>query len=190
LSSCNFVKCIIEQTRVTSSSLDISALKNSIKIYFIFFRLLFHFICVLELCHNIWKIKSKRKKKNPPFGPRPRGLGLAQLKKWPTCWRGGAHAGRACGAVTAPGSCVRRRSGVFADAAAVASRRQGFLLEHEGGDGASAGQGVRGGGSPSYLGVDATVGGSGATTFLHSGDAPVVARLSGVVLQLKGRIGR
>jgi hypothetical protein len=56
--------------------------------------------------------------------------------------------------------------------------------------GGSAGQGGRSGDSPSSLGVDEAVGGSGAAAFLHSGGASVVACLSCVALQLKRWRGR
>jgi hypothetical protein len=59
LSSCNFVQCIIEQNRLSSSSLCSYTPEDSFTVYFAFFGDVFHFLDILEGCNNSWKYKQK-----------------------------------------------------------------------------------------------------------------------------------
>jgi hypothetical protein len=92
LTSCNFVKCIIEQNRAKSSSLDRSTLEDSIKIYLIFFTCI-QFTVIFRSSNEFLHFKIGKKKISKrkideqfcaSFGPRPRNRGTVHGRFRPT----------------------------------------------------------------------------------------------------------
>jgi hypothetical protein len=95
LSSYNFVKCIIEQNRVRSSSLCSYTLEDSYKIYFTIFGHFCKFLGVFEVWNNFCGLnKWETKFKSALCWASNRPGATARTTRWPPT-RGGREAERA-----------------------------------------------------------------------------------------------